>query len=80
MRRSISDNIQTTSALFIISIILGLFQPCNAQDVNDSLFNELRAASGTERVDILNQISKSYEHTHPDSSFQFVALPLLGQH
>lgn len=37
----------------------------------DSLKTELDAADGVERVDLLNKISKVYEHQIPDSSFYY---------
>lgn len=38
------------------------------QEVPDSLRSELTKSNGTEKVDLLNQLSKHYEHTVPDSS------------
>lgn len=42
-----------------------------SQSVNDSLKMELKKASGTDHVDLLNQISKKYEYANPDSSIHY---------
>nr|NQU91021.1 tetratricopeptide repeat protein [Bacteroidota bacterium] len=44
-----------------------------AQTATDSLKTELARITGTNRVDILNQISKRNEYSNPDSSFYYAS-------
>ena len=58
------------SLVFFIPVsILG--QAVWSQTAMDSLQAELKKSSGTNRVDILNQISLQYHLEHPDSSFNY---------
>ncbi len=63
------------SILFIVMFQLFalLFAPpaIIAQSSLDSLKTELENTMGAEKVDLLNQVSKKYEYSNPDSSYHF---------
>lgn len=58
------------SLLFIFLLIL-LHVVALTQPINDSLYSLLDKTTGENRVDVLNQISKLYEYTNPDSSMYY---------
>jgi|TARA_B100001971_G_scaffold214925_1_gene255536 tetratricopeptide (TPR) repeat protein len=57
--------------LFFICIMLFLQQTAWPQLISDSLYKVLKSATGENRVDVLNQISKIYEYRNPDSSLYY---------
>jgi adenylate cyclase len=58
-------------SLFLFMTFLVKGQVACSQPINDSLKMELKKASGTDRVDFLNRISKQYEYANPDSSIHY---------
>jgi len=68
----------TTGKLFFLLIVFSILYAGSGysgttQNVTDSLMTELEDAGGSTRVDILNQLSKIYEHQIPDSSFYYAS-------
>jgi len=61
------------SLLKFIFVVVILSHTAQAQSHVDSLKNELKNNSGTQKVDVLNQISKRYEYNNPDSSFYYAS-------
>ena len=59
---------RTLYLLLFISLFVVVPNYVSAQEVSDSLRSELTKSNGTEKVDLLNQLSKHYEHMVPDSS------------
>jgi len=60
----------TLQLIFLISILC-LAQICWSQTVTDSLKTELEQASGTHRVELLNQLSHELKHVNPKQALAY---------